>query len=51
MSTLFIAVGLFLAAGTYSVRKQRLPTGVVLILGIASTLCLVAGVMRLEVWQ
>jgi hypothetical protein len=48
-STLLIVVGLFLLGGAYSFRKQGMPRGVVVLLGIASGLCLLAGVLRLEV--
>ncbi|UED83651.1 hypothetical protein [Streptomyces profundus] len=48
-STLLIAAGLFLGTGVYSFVKQGLPRGVVVLLAIASALCLVAGVLRLEV--
>lgn len=47
-STLLIAAGLFLAAGVYSFHKQGLPRGVVVLLAVASALCLLAGVLRLE---
>jgi hypothetical protein len=50
-ATLLIAVGLFLGAGAYSFWKQELPKGVVVLLALSSALCLVAGVLRLEVWQ
>ncbi|WP_181727345.1 hypothetical protein [Streptomyces sp. PT12] len=48
VSTLLIVVGLFLAGGVYSFARQGLPRGVVGLLGIGSALCLVAGVLRLE---
>ncbi|MDT0346490.1 hypothetical protein [Streptomyces litchfieldiae] len=48
VSTLLIVVGLFFAGGVYSFAKQGLPRGVVVLLGIASGLCLLAGVLRLE---
>ncbi|WP_049574160.1 hypothetical protein [Streptomyces sp. SBT349] len=48
VSTLLIVVGLFLGGGVYSFARQGLPRGVVVLLGIASALCLVAGVLRLE---
>ncbi|SFC74233.1 hypothetical protein [Streptomyces aidingensis] len=51
MSTALIAVGLFLGGGAYSFWKQELPRGVVALLGIGAVLCLVAGILRLEVWQ
>lgn len=49
LSTLLIVVGLFLLGGVYSFHKQGLPRGVVTLLGIASGMCLLAGVLRLEV--
>ncbi|MDT0265013.1 hypothetical protein RM844_01785 [Streptomyces sp. DSM 44915] len=49
-STLLIAAGLFLGTGVYSFAKQGLPRGVIVLLALASALCLVAGVLRLEVW-
>ena len=51
ISSLLIFVGLFFAAGTYSFWKQKLPKGVTLVLGIAAVMALLAGVLRLEVWQ
>ncbi|MDT0445024.1 MULTISPECIES: hypothetical protein [unclassified Streptomyces] len=48
VSTLLIVVGLFLAGGVYSFAKQGLPRGVVVLLAVASGLCLLAGVLRLE---
>ncbi|WP_183091561.1 hypothetical protein [Streptomyces radicis] len=48
VSTLLIVAGLFLAGGVYSFARQGLPRGVVVLLGIGSALCLVAGVLRLE---
>ncbi len=48
VSTLLIVVGLFLLGGVYSFAKQELPRGVVVLLAVASGLCLLAGVLRLE---
>ncbi|WP_326599530.1 hypothetical protein [Streptomyces sp. NBC_01803] len=48
-AALFLGVGLFLVGGVYSFAKQGLPKGVVVLLGLASGLCLVAGALRLEV--
>ena len=45
---LFILLGLFLAGGVYSFSKQKMPKGVIVLLGIASVMCLVAGVMRIQ---
>jgi hypothetical protein len=48
-STLLIVAGLFLLGGAYSFHKQEMPRGVVVLLGVGSGLCLLAGVLRLEV--
>ncbi|MEU5428695.1 hypothetical protein AB0H73_24330 [Streptomyces olivoreticuli] len=50
LSTILIVVGLFLLGGMISFAKQGLPKGVIVLLGIGCAMCLVAGVMRLEVW-
>ncbi|MFE2497393.1 hypothetical protein ACFXKS_11255 [Streptomyces scopuliridis] len=52
LSTILIVVGLFLAGGVYSFHKQKLPNGVIALLGICSVLCLVAGVLRIQgIWE
>ncbi|MEU0941919.1 hypothetical protein ABZ379_03845 [Streptomyces canus] len=51
LSTLLIVVGLFLAGGIYSFVKQQMPKGLIVLLSIAAAMCLVAGVVRLEVWN
>ncbi|AYC42008.1 hypothetical protein ACFYZI_35125 [Streptomyces griseorubiginosus] len=51
LSTLLIVVGLFLAGGIYSFVKQKMPKSLIVLLSIAAGMCLVAGVMRLEVWS
>ena len=48
LSTILIVVGLFLAGGVYSFAKQKMPRSVVVLLGIGSAMCLVAGVMRIQ---
>ncbi|MFC9431237.1 hypothetical protein ACFXKG_25750 [Streptomyces sp. NPDC059255] len=48
LSTILIVVGLFLAGGVYSFHKQKLPMGVIVLLGLCSVLCLVAGVLRIQ---
>ncbi|MFF3728885.1 hypothetical protein ACFYXM_00785 [Streptomyces sp. NPDC002476] len=48
LSTILIVVGLFLAGGVYSFSKQKMPRGVIVLLGIGSAMCLVAGVMRIQ---
>ncbi|MEV6740513.1 MULTISPECIES: hypothetical protein [unclassified Streptomyces] len=50
-STALIVVGLFLVGGIISFVKQKMPTSLIVLLSIAAALCLVAGVMRLEVWN
>ncbi|MFJ9632964.1 hypothetical protein ACIQPR_31190 [Streptomyces sp. NPDC091280] len=51
LSTLLIVVGLFLLGGVYSFVKQKMPRQLIVLISIAAALCLVAGVMRLEVWN
>ncbi|MFE5486782.1 hypothetical protein [Streptomyces sp. NBC_01353] len=52
LSTILIVVGLFLAGGVYSFSKQKLPKGVIVVLAIASAMCLVAGVLRIQgIWE
>ena len=51
LSTLLIVVGLFLVGGIYSFVKQQMPKSLIVLLSIAAAMCLVAGVMRLEVWS
>ena len=46
-STLYILLGLFLAGGVYSFWKQKLPTGVIVLLGIGAGMSLAAGLFRL----
>ncbi|WP_181139024.1 hypothetical protein [Streptomyces sp. Ru72] len=50
-STALIVVGLFLAGGIISFVKQKMPKSLIVLLSIGAALCLVAGVMRLEVWN
>ncbi|WP_153460349.1 hypothetical protein [Streptomyces kaniharaensis] len=42
-----IFAGLFLLGGVISFWKQKLPKGVILVLGLGSGMCLAAGIMRL----
>ncbi|MCX4761284.1 hypothetical protein OG562_09915 [Streptomyces sp. NBC_01275] len=51
LSTILIVVGLFLAGGIYSFVKQEMPKSLIVLLSIGAAMCLVAGVMRLEVWN
>jgi hypothetical protein len=49
VSTLVLGGGLFVGAGAYSFWKLELPRGVVVLVAASSTLCLIAGVLRLVV--
>jgi hypothetical protein len=52
LSTVLIVVGLFLAGGVYSFSKQQMPKGLIVLLTIASVMCLVAGVLRIQgIWE
>lgn len=51
LSSLLIVVGLFLLGGIYSFVKQKMPKGLIVLLSIGAGMCLVAGVLRLEVWN
>ncbi|CAL9418363.1 hypothetical protein ACH4LN_22715 [Streptomyces albus] len=51
LAALLIFVGLFLAGGAISFWKQQLPKGVVVLLSLASAMCLVAGILRLDWWS
>ncbi|MET9428628.1 MULTISPECIES: hypothetical protein [unclassified Streptomyces] len=52
LSTILIVVGLFLAGGVYSFAKQKMPKGLIVLLAIASVMCLVAGVLRIQgIWE
>ncbi|MFD9337356.1 hypothetical protein ACFWBF_23565 [Streptomyces sp. NPDC060028] len=52
LNTVLIVVGLFLAGGVYSFQKQKMPKSVVILLAIASVMCLVAGVLRIQgIWE
>lgn len=50
-STALIVVGLFLAGGIYSFARQQMPKGLIVLLSISAGMCLLAGVLRLEVWS
>ncbi|MFG3201775.1 hypothetical protein [Streptomyces sp. NPDC048192] len=50
-SSLLILVGLFLVGGIVSFVKQKMPASLIVLLSIGAGLCLVAGVMRLGVWN
>ena len=51
LSAVLIFVGLFLLGGAISFWRQKLPKGVVAVLGSGALLALLAGVLRLEVWS
>ncbi|MCM2418807.1 hypothetical protein [Streptomyces sp. RKAG293] len=46
-STVYIVLGLFLAGGVYSFWRQKLPTGVIVLLGIGALMAFGAGLMSL----
>ncbi|MET8826751.1 hypothetical protein ABZX40_09135 [Streptomyces sp. NPDC004610] len=50
-STLLIVAGLFLAGGVFSFAKQKMPKNLIVLLSVGAAMCLVAGVLRLEVWS
>ncbi|MFC8919430.1 hypothetical protein ACGF5F_25645 [Streptomyces sp. NPDC047821] len=52
LSTILIVVGLFLAGGVYSFSKQKMPRSVIVLLAVASAMCLLAGVLRIQgIWE
>jgi hypothetical protein len=51
LSTILIVVGLFLVGGIISFVKQGMPKNLIVLLSIGAAMCLVAGVVRLEVWN
>ena len=51
LSALLIFVGLFLLGGAYSFWRQKLPKGVIAVLGGGAVLALLAGILRLGVWS
>ncbi|MCW5249338.1 MULTISPECIES: hypothetical protein [unclassified Streptomyces] len=50
-ATVLIVVGLFFLGGIISFVKQKMPTSLIVLLSIGAAMCLVSGVMRLEVWN
>ncbi|MEI5100038.1 hypothetical protein RB200_17615 [Streptomyces sp. PmtG] len=51
ISTLLLFVGLFLLGGVYSFVKQKQSKSLVTLLSIGAGMCILAGVVRLEVWN
>ncbi|MFF6786071.1 hypothetical protein [Streptomyces sp. NPDC012510] len=51
LSTILIGVGLFLVGGVISFAKQQMPKSLITLLAVGAAMCLVAGVLRLEVWN
>lgn len=51
LATLLIFVGLFLVGGIISFAKNQMPKSLIVLLSFGAAMCLVAGVMRLEVWN
>jgi hypothetical protein len=50
-STILIVVGLFFLGGVYSFVKQKMPTSLIALVSIGAAMCLVAGILRLEMWN
>jgi hypothetical protein len=51
LSTILIVLGLFLVGGIISFVKQGMPKSLIVLLSIGAAMCLVAGILRLEVWN
>jgi hypothetical protein len=51
LATVLIVVGLFLLGGVYSFAKQQMPKSLIVLLSIGAGLCLVSGILRLDVWS
>ena len=51
LSSILIVVGLFLLGGIYSFVKQQMPKSLIVLLSIGAAMCLLAGVLRLGVWN
>ncbi|MFI1418016.1 hypothetical protein ACH4VX_08475 [Streptomyces sp. NPDC020731] len=49
LSTVLIVVGLFFVGGIISFAKQKMPASLIVLLSIGAALCLVTGLLRLEV--
>ena len=50
-STALIVLGLFLIGGIVSFIRQKMPTSLIVLLSVGAAMCIVAGVVRLEVWN
>lgn len=50
-STVLIVVGLFFLGGVYSFVKQKMPTSLIVLVSVGAAMCLVAGILRLEMWN
>ncbi|MFE2279269.1 hypothetical protein ACFXAE_18935 [Streptomyces sp. NPDC059454] len=49
LSTVLIVVGLFFVGGIVSFVKQKMPASLIVLLSIGAAMCLVTGLLRLEV--
>ncbi|KOT29080.1 amidotransferase [Streptomyces caelestis] len=49
LSTVLIVVGLFFVGGIISFARQKMPTSLIVLLSIGAAMCLVTGLLRLEV--
>ncbi|GHH74118.1 hypothetical protein GCM10018793_14560 [Streptomyces sulfonofaciens] len=50
-STALILIGLFLVGGIVSFVRQQMPRSLIVLLSLGAGMCLVAGVLRLGVWN
>ncbi|MDN3269351.1 hypothetical protein [Streptomyces sp. MA15] len=49
LSTVLIVLGLFFVGGIISFAKQKMPTSLIVLLSIGAALCIVTGLLQLEV--
>ncbi|MFD7698646.1 hypothetical protein [Streptomyces caelestis] len=49
LSTVLIVVGLFFVGGIISFTKQKMPKSLIVLLSVGAAMCLVTGLLRLEV--
>ncbi|MFF7857093.1 hypothetical protein [Streptomyces sp. NPDC007904] len=49
LSTVLIVVGLFFVGGVISFVKQKMPRSLIVLVSIGAAMCLVSGILRLEV--
>ncbi|MEV7015430.1 hypothetical protein [Streptomyces sp. NPDC093991] len=49
LSTVLIVLGLFFVGGIISFAKQKMPTSLIVLLSAGAALCIVTGLLQLEV--